>query len=171
MNSAPDLRRITVNSLKFDGTINRSWNCEFLGVCGERFDLRGEFEATVSHPDLGTIAARTLSYEYFWSDRWYSVFEFFDPDGSFRNAYFNINQPPSLEGENLSYIDLDIDVVVWPDGRVVVLDESEFREHSVLFGYPDEVVDAAREALASVLEIANSQTFPHFTASTQQKHA
>lgn len=168
MTRASDPRIISVRSLKFDGTVKRSWPAVLIGETDERISVRGEFEQTVCHPDLGTIVAGTVSFEYFWFDRWYSVFEFFDPNGRFRNAYFNINCPPEFDGKILTYVDLDVDVVVWPGGEHKVLDEAEFAAHSITYRYPDEVIGSARNALRLVLAIADTQTFPHFTASTQQ---
>ena len=40
-------------------------------------------------------------------------------------------------------VDLDLDVICGPTGRVWIDDEDEFAEHRVRFGYPDEVVRAA----------------------------
>ena len=41
-------------------------------------------------------------------------------------------------------IDLDLDVVRKQDGSVEVLDEEEFLDHQVRFGYPDWLDDRAR---------------------------
>ena len=38
---------------------------------------------------------------------------------------------------------LDLDVVLTHDGVVAVLDEDEFGEHRVRYGYPPEIVDLA----------------------------
>jgi uncharacterized protein len=43
----------------------------------------------------------------------------------------------------ITMVDLDLDVVRYLDGRVELLDEDEFAEHQVVFGYPTDVIDAA----------------------------
>ena len=76
---------ITVNSRKLDGTIRRSWNCELVEDHGSLMIFVGKFDEDVRHPDLGHIKKDTVSYEYYWRDRWYSIFRFHEPSGSLRN--------------------------------------------------------------------------------------
>jgi len=88
------------------------------------------------------------------------MFRFHEPDSSLRNYYCNVAMPFTREGETLEFIDLDIDVVVWPDGTVEVLDRDDFEVNSVEFGYPPEVIEKAEAALTELLELAESQTLP-----------
>ena len=43
----------------------------------------------------------------------------------------------------INYVDLDIDVIVWPDGRIEVLDLEEFEENSRVYSYPLNVIETA----------------------------
>jgi protein associated with RNAse G/E len=78
------------------------------------------------------------------------VFHFFEPTGEFRNLYCNINVPPTLSDGVLDYVDLDIDVLVWPDARVLVLDEDDFEKNAEKFQYTAEIRKMAFETLAEV---------------------
>jgi protein associated with RNAse G/E len=65
--------------------------------------------------------------ETFYTDRWYNIFEIHDRNGDhFKGWYCNIGRPALIEGATLSYIDLALDLLVFPDGRQIVLDEDEF---------------------------------------------
>jgi protein associated with RNAse G/E len=141
---------VTINSRKYDGTVRRSWTCRFLSQQESLLTFEGLFETEVLHPDLGLIAAGTRSLEYYWLDRWYNVFHFFEPTGEFRNLYCNINVPPTLSDGVLDYVDLDVDVMVWPDARVLVLDEDDFEKNAAKFKYPAEIRKKAVETLAEV---------------------
>ena len=141
---------VTINSRKYDGTIRRSWTCRFISWEASLLVFAGEFEFDVSHPDLGLIVAGTRSVEYYWLDRCYNVFRFFEPTGEFRNLYCNINMPPTFENGVLDYVDLDIDVVAWPDGMTNVLDEDNFEANAERYDYPESVRTAALEALEEI---------------------
>ena len=56
--------------------------------------------------------------------------------------------------EAVTMVDLDFDVVRYVDGHVELVDEDEFVEHRVRYGYPDDVAEAAvatsRRVLAAV---------------------
>lgn len=146
---------VTVESRKFDGKIHRTWKAKLLNSEANLIILDGVFELEISHPSLGLIDIGTRSIEYYWLDRWYSVFSFYQPDGTFRNYYCNINLPPEFDGEILTFIDLDLDILVSPDMSFIVLDEEEFELNSKKYNYTDELklnVGRAKDELISLLE-------------------
>ncbi|MEV6303637.1 DUF402 domain-containing protein [Actinoplanes sp. NPDC051861] len=59
-------------------------------------------------------------------------------------VYIDVTTRPEVDGDVIHAVDLDLDVVRLRDGSVRVLDEDEFDEHRVLYGYPAEVVAQAR---------------------------
>jgi uncharacterized protein len=153
-------RMTTVNSRKFDGSIRRSWQCELIEQDGSLLAFVGEFDTTVEHPDLGRIEKGTISYEYYWLDRWYSIFRFHEPSGSLRNFYCNINMPPRFSGGVLDYIDLDIDILVWPDLRYDVLDRDDYETNATRFGYTMHIKEKVEEALNELLELIETRNLP-----------
>ena len=131
--------------------------------------VEGVFAEEIRHPLLGTIHAGTVSTEWYWSDRWFSVFRFTEPSGALRNYYCNINTPVRLEGERLSFVDLDVDVLVAPDFTYRVLDEDEFERHEKLYQYPPEFRRRVSEALAEALELIRLRRFPFDEADTDPR--
>ena len=115
--------------------------------------VRGVFAETVKHQDLGTIEKGTVSQETFWLSRWYNVFRFENSDGTLRNHYINISMQPTFDGETIEFVDLDIDIVIWPDGRRVVLDEDEFSENLVKYQYSVKLVEKVNSTLHRLLEL------------------
>ena len=80
-----------------------------------------------------------------------------------KSFYCNVNQPPSFDGRVLSYVDLDIDVLVAPDLTYRILDEDDFEQNSRLYPYPAEVQLNARGALAELVDLIESKSFPFDT--------
>jgi predicted RNA-binding protein associated with RNAse of E/G family len=65
--------------------------------------------------------------ETYFTDRWYNIFEIYDrADDHLRGYYCNIGFPAEIGEDKLSYVDLALDLLVFPDGRQVVVDEDEF---------------------------------------------
>ena len=153
-------REITINARKYDGSLRRQWTAGIVSQTEELTIAVGRFEFDVEHSDLGLIKQGTVSFEHFWRDRWYNIFRFHEPDGSLRNYYCNVAMPFTLEGETLEFVDLDIDVVAWPDGRVEVLDRDDFEVNSVKFGYPEDVIAAAEQSLAELLTLVELGQLP-----------
>ena len=151
---------VTVNARKYDGRIRRSWPGGLVSERDGLITLLARFSETHVHSDLGTIHAGTVSLEHFWLDRWYNVFQFREADGTPKAIYSNIAMPATFDGAVIDYVDLDIDVIRWPDGRVEVLDRDDFEENSITFGYPDDVKKAAENALDDLLALIDSREFP-----------
>ena len=122
--------------------------------------LDAVFEEEIEHDLLGTIALGTVSTEYYWLDRWYNVFRFSDKSGTLKNFYCNVNQPPSFDGRVLSYIDLDIDVLVAPDLTYKILDLEDFEENARRYSYPEDVQANAHRAVKELTELIESRGFP-----------
>jgi len=127
---------------------------------GSLIVLEGVFEKEVRHALLGTIVEGTLSKEFFWTDRWYSVFRFREPWGALRNFYGNINTPVTLSEGVLSFRDLDLDVLVTPEFSYQILDQEEFEQHSSQSNYPQEYSLQALRALAELLALIKQREFP-----------
>jgi protein associated with RNAse G/E len=151
---------ILVSVRKYDGVEHRRWPAQIARIEGSLLVLDAVFENEIEHDLLGTISSGTISTEYYWLDRWYNVFRFSDPDGRLKNFYCNVNQPPVFDGDVLSYIDLDIDVLVAPDLTYKILDVEDFEENAKRYDYPNDVLANARQALTEVIELIESRAFP-----------
>lgn len=152
--------QITVRVLKYDGTEHRHWEARLARHEDSLFVLAAEFEYDVQHQLLGDIQLGTRTVEYYWLDRWYNIFQFLKEDGQTRLFYCNVNMPPIFEGDTLSYIDLDIDILVQPDFSYQVLDLDEFEEHAEVFGYDDDTRRQAQKAVEELIAMIEMRQFP-----------
>lgn len=154
------MSEILVHSCKHDGRVHRRWPARVVEREGPLIVLDAFFAEEVRHPLIGTIEAGTHSTEYFWTDRWYSVFRFQTPAGRLLRFYCNINTPARLDGGVLSFVDLDVDVLVEPDLSYAVLDEDEFELHAGLYAYPESYRENVRRALEELLRMVDARQFP-----------
>ena len=105
-----------------------------------RIIARGEtwvkLEAFFNRPDTKT-ATHTFRQgdrfvEWFYADRWYSIFEMHDVDDDHLTGWYcNIARPASIKQDSTGLDgvmadDLALDMFVTPDGAITVLDEDEF---------------------------------------------
>lgn len=99
-------------------------------------------EASVSLPAAATLIPR---------DTWW-VASFNAAPAKF-DMYVDISTVPVWSSrDEVTMVDLDLDVVRYRgDGTVRLLDEDEFAEHRIAFGYPPEVITAATSTAASLL--------------------
>ncbi len=82
--------------------------------------------------------------ETYYSDRWYNIYEIHDrANGNLKCWYCNICYPAVIAEARITYKDLALDLLVYPDRKQEVLDEDEFSNLPL----PREVQAAARKAL------------------------
>jgi protein associated with RNAse G/E len=76
-------------------------------------------------------------------------------------TYVDVCTVPIWSGDEVTMIDLDLDVVRDRVGDTVrLLDEDEFAEHRALFGYPDTVVSrAVQTAQALMAQVGAAEPF------------
>lgn len=151
---------ITVRAHKYDGSEHRSWNAKVLRQEGSLLVLDAMFDKEIKHDLLGTIASGTKSIEYYWLDRWYNIFRFAEPTGELRSYYCNVNVPPAFDGQVLSYVDLDLDILVEPDLSYRVVDFDDFERNADRFGYSEDVQTKARQGLERLVELIEARAFP-----------
>ena len=143
-------REIVVRVLKYDGHERRRWAAQVVEQVGPLIVLDAVFDEEINHDLLGTIALGTVSKEYYWLDRWYNVFRFND------RFYCNVTQPPSFDGATLTYVDLDIDVLVESDFSYRILDVEDFESYS----YPAALKERVRQALEQLISLVEARAFP-----------
>ena len=151
---------IVVRSCKHDGRVHRSWPARVARREKSLIVLDAFFAYEVRHSLIGIIEAGTRSTEFFWTDRWYSVFRFQEPDGRLLKFYCNVNTPPTFEHGLLTFVDLDVDLLVEPDFSYEILDEDEFERHAELYQYPTAYHSKVREALDELRHLIENRQFP-----------
>ncbi len=91
--------------------------------------------------------------EKYFTDRWYNIFEIHDKDtDQLKGWYCNVTYPAVIKDGMVSYVDLALDLLVYPDGRQLILDEDEFLE--LHLNEKDSI--KAREALSELQNVVKT---------------
>ena len=151
---------IEVRAYKYDGRLHRTWPAELLRQDDSLIILDATFPDEIVHDLLGTITSGTHSLEFYWLNRWYNIFRFARPNGELRNYYCNVNVPPTFVEGVLSYVDLDLDILVEPDFSYRILDRDDFEQSVELYRYPEEVQTNALRAVDELVAMIEARDFP-----------
>ena len=90
---------------------------------------------------------------FFYQDFWFNVIAMLKKDGIY--FYCNLSSPYLYDGEAIKYIDYDLDVKVFPDGKYQVLDEREYKFHAQEMNYPEsikKIIDTQLQILIQKIE-------------------
>src|SRR5205085_4494421 len=108
--------------------------------------------------------------QFFWPQRWYLLSAFYD-GRELIHTYASIIQPATIEIERLSYVDLDLSILVKPDLTYEVLTQAEFERLADLLHYSEEVRIGALMAMRTItssiqLSLGLFAIIPHLLSKT-----
>jgi protein associated with RNAse G/E len=150
---------LAVRKLLHDGQPSYTWEGSVVHCAEDFFVLEALF--TRGPRDLGYVVLEPndLFVEFYYFDRWFNIFQIFAEGGALKGWYCNIGRPPQLQPGELRYVDLALDLFVYPDGRDLVLDEDEFEELSQAALGPQDI-EGARQGLVQLQSWARTGKLP-----------
>ena len=130
-----------------------------------RIQYQGEVIARLAHGVViqayWTHATNDLGYaqfepgdrftEYYYTNRWYNIFDIATADGTRKGWYCNVAEPAKIFDDHIEQVDLLLDV--WVDsttGKPLILDEDEFTADTTL---SQEQRNSARKGLQALLAL------------------
>lgn len=150
---------VAIRKVFYDGTPSYVWHGKIVELHDDYLVLEAYF--TRDYRDLGYVVfeKNDLFVEFYYFDRWYNVFQIYSDRGELKGWYCNITRPARLDGAELHFTDLALDLFVYPDGSALPLDVEEFEEKA-LSEYEPTDVTAARAGFAELERFAAEGRMP-----------
>lgn len=104
-----------------------------------------------------TRPLRSNCLQLYWPERWYTLSAFYE-GRSLIHTYAMIIQPATIQENHLTYIDLDLSLLVEPDFSHEVLTQAEFDQLSETLNYSEETRIGALLALNMLTNAARLGT-------------
>jgi predicted RNA-binding protein associated with RNAse of E/G family len=120
---------ITVHKLNEQGVEVFHYRGILIEEQGTSLTLEARFERSDIQFFELTFREGDRFLETYYTDRWFNIFEIYDvANDHLKGWYCNITRPARIEQGHIYAEDLALDLLVYQDGRVRVLDEDEFEE-------------------------------------------
>ena len=87
---------------------------------GRVFEKEGVYDGLKTRKETGDTAITEAKV-----GEWHFKTQYFSKHGKLKGTYINLNTPIELYPYAISYVDLEIDICVWPNGKVEKLDEEK----------------------------------------------
>jgi protein associated with RNAse G/E len=101
--------------------------------------------------------------EYYYTNRWYNIFDIATASGMRKGWYCNIAEPAVIFADHIEQVDLLLDVWVDAMGKPLVLDEDEFDADTTLT-YQQR--NSAEQALQELLQMIETRQEPFIPLDT-----
>ncbi len=96
--------------------------------------------------DTVRLLPGTVTYAIYWTDRPYNVYHFVGPDGAVLATYCNVAAETAVDVQGVSWLDLEVDVLILPGLGPRVLDWEEVPA-DLSAGYRDAIATALADLL------------------------
>jgi len=112
------------------------------------FEKKGIYDGLKTEKEPGDYAVTEAKV-----GEWYFKTEYFSKDGRYKGTYINLNTPIELYPNGIRYVDLEVDICVWPNGRVEKLDEEKLKEAMAEEIITQKLVKTVEEKLREIMKI------------------
>jgi protein associated with RNAse G/E len=118
-----------------------------------RFKGRGKYDGLNIQKEAGDYAITQVK-----QGDWFYMHNYFRRDGQLIGTYYNINTLVEFYPDRLRYVDLEIDVVCWPDGKIQIIDKEGLNRHWQV-GYLSKALKEKAESTANEVKAAAKRGF------------
>jgi len=160
-------KKVQIQSYKHDSSLHRVWTSSFVIDDTAEALVTGNQATKVIESDGRSWYTKEPAICYFYEKEWFNIIAMLKRDGI--HYYCNISSPYLYDGEAIKYIDYDLDIKVFPNGKLVVLDQKDFDEHSMDMHYSEEVQRIIYQAIDD-LKVWIEERHPPFDKRTVKSH-
>src|SRR5690554_1624393 len=138
-------KKIQIHGFKHDGSLHRVWTNSFVVDDNEAYLVTGNQRTKVIESNGRSWYTKEPALCYFFEDEWFNIITMFKKDGI--HYYCNVSSPYVYDTEAIKYIDYDLDIRVYPNGRIVILDRKEFENNALKMHYSEDIMKIANHAI------------------------
>lgn len=151
---------LKIKALKFPNIPHYEWEGETLEKTEDYLlVLCKPGRKLIHHSKNDVYIINNTSIEYFPLKKWYTAAMDVE-EGALISAYCNIAMPSVLNHNEISFIDLDLDLIKRKNKDWEVVDEDEFEINSMKYQYPEELKSEALKALERLKQDVANGSFP-----------
>ena len=133
---------VKIIAYKHDGSLHRIWHKNVVLDADEKTLLLANHKTSVTENNGRTWVTKESAFVYFHDDCWFNIVCMFREDGC--HYYCNLSSPFAYDEDGVKYIDYDLDIKKYPDGKYFVLDEDEYELHKLKYDYGEDIDNILR---------------------------
>lgn len=147
--------QVEIHSYKHDGKIHRVWKYAVVVEINDDYLVVVNENTRVFESNGRVWCAKEPAVCFFFKDKWFNIISMIRNNGILH--YCNIASPFIWDNEAIKYIDYDLDLKIFANNRLKVLDEREFELHTKTMGYSLELQNIVLNELEYLKSISLSK--------------
>ncbi len=155
---ANESQSVKIISYKHDGSLHRKWEKGFVLEDNDEYIITAAKRNHIDEPGGKDWYSNEPSISIFSKTDWYNVICMFKKSGI--SYYCNISSPCLVEDGCIKYIDYDLDTKKFTDGKIKVLDETEYKNNKTKYQYSNELDKVLHYTLKKMKKLMEDEVFP-----------
>ncbi len=149
---------VYVQTYKHDGSRHRTWSSATVLDVDDSKVVAITYKTWVVESNKRKWFTREPAICFYYFDRFYNVMAMIRKHGIY--YYCNLASPIVCDEEAIKNIDYDLDIKVFPDGEMVLLDEDEFLHHQEVMDYPESLIQLIEDEKDLLTQIVSAKGYP-----------
>lgn len=142
---------LKIHSYKHDGTVYRSWDQAIVLDIKDDYIVLGNKKVLVMEKDGRTWRTKEPAIIFFYKKNWFNIICQLKDKGVY--YYCNIATPYIIDDLTIKYIDYDLDLRIFPEGKYKILDQGEYEYHRRLMNYSEEIDKIVKNELNNLISL------------------
>ena len=150
--------KMQMHCYKHNGKIHRTWD-EIIFIDETKdFIVCANNKVNITESDGRSHKTKETAIIYLYKKRWFHITAQYKKIVLYYKV--DIASPIILDGNIFKYIDYDLDLKVFPDGEYKVLDRNEYRYHSKIMKYSEDLDFILTNEMKSVIKMKENNEGP-----------
>ena len=158
MNDVLKFESIDIISFKHDGELHRVWKNVSKIYEDDEIAVIINNKVEVIDGDGRRWKTREPAVCYFFKNYWFNVICMLRSDDIY--YYCNLSSPYVIDKEGIKYIDYDLDVKLFPNGEIILLDRDEYDFNVKDMHYSDDIRHIIKKNLDILLNFIDNHKDP-----------
>ena len=150
--------KYTIHGYKHNGSLYKVWYEAVLIDETEDYYVFANNNARVKESDGSTWRTKEIAILFYFKNNWFNIIAQMKKKGIY--YYCNIASQVVLEDNTIKFIDYDLDLRVFPDGRYRILDRDEFNEHKKEMNYSEKLSNIINYKLSELIKKYKNKEIP-----------
>ncbi|MBR1581803.1 MAG: DUF402 domain-containing protein [Bacilli bacterium] len=149
---------IEIQGYKHDGRMHRIWDSVYVLDETEEYIVVCSTKTKVVEHDFRIRYTKEPAIMVFFKNSWWNVIAMLKKTGI--TYYVNLASPFIVDSQKIKYIDYDLDLKMYPNGDIKVIDVREYGFHRKKYGYSEDIDTILRYNLVAVKKEMQDKNFP-----------
>lgn len=149
---------IEIQGYKHDGRMHRIWDSVYVVDETDEYIVVASRRTKVIEHDFRVWYTKEPAVMVYFKNKWMNIICMFKKSGI--TYYVNLASPYIIDQGFIKYIDYDLDLKLYPNQKIRLIDVKEYGYHRKKYSYGEEIDGILKYNIGSIKKMMENREFP-----------